>query len=312
MYYLIGLNILTFLILLYVLRRYFEYKYSRKTFHRLINHINIGYYRYRSRDGVILSINKGFIKILDLELKEKDLIGRSLSELLIYVEGDESIRKRLKVTRELRNYEYHFKTLKGDDKYVLHNSYIEKDPVTGEDVVEALMQDITEEKISYEKMRESQEWYEKLFKNSGDIVIICGMNDFKIEEINPVMQVITGFTEPEINGKLLENIIPIADRKALKTVREDLLFKGGARLETSIICKNNDPKEVIITFSAVQLKDDEVVLAVAKDVSELVKDKVEQKIRKKELENFWKASIEREERIKDLRVEVEKLKNNKK
>ncbi|MBU0683685.1 MAG: PAS domain-containing protein [Candidatus Omnitrophica bacterium] len=273
-----------------------------------MNHINIGYYRYRSRDGVILSMNKGFIKILDLELRESDLIGRSLNELLIYVEGEESIRKRLSGARELRNYEYHFKTLKGADKYVLHNSYIERDHVAGEEVVEALVQDITEEKLAYEKMRESQERYEKLFKNSGDIVIICGMKDFKIEEINPVMQVITGFTEKDIIGTHLENIISPTDKKELKTIREDILFKGGARLETSFICKNNGQKDVIITFSAVKLKDDEVVLAVAKDVSDFVKDKAEQKIRKKELENFWKASIEREERIKDLRIEVEKLK----
>ena len=309
MIYLIISNLLTIVVFLYILRKCCIYKYSRKTFCRLINHINIGYYKYRCGDGVILAINKGFLEILELHNKtDKDVIGHSLSEFLIYVDGEESIREKLLTAKELRNYEYHFKTVEGKDKYVLNNSYIEKDAFTGEEVIEALVQDITEEKSAREKMRDSRMRYEKLFKNSGDMVIVCRMEDFAIEEINPIMEVVTEFSEEELIGMTLEKLIIPQDKKKLKDIREDLLFRGVAHLDTEIYCKNGNCRQVLMTLSAVKIKDDEIVLGVVKDVSELSREIEDRKERKKEVESFWETAMEREERIRDLRSETEKLK----
>ena len=283
------------------------YKNSQKTFQRLVEHINIGYYSYRCRDGVVLNANKAFVKILELEVGVRNVIGRSLSELLIYVDGEESIRGELRKRKELRNYEYRFKTLNGKDKCVLHNSYIVRDPYTGGEMVEAFIEDVTEERSSYERMKESQERYEKLFKNSGDMVIICRLDDFTVEEVNPVTEVTTGYAEEELVGESFERIVHPSHRKSLKEAREDLLFRGTAKLEIVIVCKNGVYKEMILTLSVVELKDDRIAMAVIKDVSALVKDREEQKRRKKELEDFWKASMEREERIKDLRQELGRL-----
>jgi len=309
MVYLIISNLLTLIVFLYILRKCYICKYSQKTFRRLIDRINIGYYKYRCGDGVILAINKGFIEILELHNKTgKDVIGHSLSEFLIYVDGEESIREKLLTAKELRNYEYRFKTGEGKDKYVLHSSYIEKDAFTGEKIVEALVQDITEEKLVHEKMRESQMRYEKLFKNSGDMVIICRMEDFAIEEINPIMEVITEFSEEELIGMTIEKLILPKDKKKLKDIRKDLLFRGVAHLETEICCKNGNCKQVLMTLSAVKIKDDEIVLGVVKDMSELSREIEDRKERKKEVESFWETAMEREERIRDLRSETEKLK----
>jgi len=283
------------------------YKNSKKTFQRLVEHINIGYYSYRCRDGVVLKANKGFVKILELDVGVRDVIGRSLSELLIYIEGEESIRERLRERKELRNYEYRFKTLTGKDKCVLHNSYMVRDPYTGQEMVEAFIEDVTEERLSYERMKESQERYRKLFSNSGDMVIICRLDDFVVEEINPVTEVTTGFSEDELVGSSLEKLVHPSHRKSLKQAKEDLLFRGTAKLEIVIVCRNGAYKEMILTLSTVELGEDRIAMAVIKDVSALVKDREEQKKRQKELEDFWRSSVEREKRIKDLRQELERV-----
>ncbi|MBD3427159.1 MAG: PAS domain S-box protein [Candidatus Omnitrophica bacterium] len=307
MTYLIIVQIITLIILVVLARNFLFLRHARRTCHRLIDHINVGYYRYRARDGVILAANKAFVDILELGSPVEDIVGRSLSELLIYVDGEGSIRSKLKQRGELKNYEYRFRTLEGKEKVVIHNSYIVKSP-GGEETIEALIEDVTEERRSYQKMKESQQRYEKLFKNSGDMVIICKFDDFIIEEINPVTEVITGFSQEELVGKPFGDFFHPTHRKGLKESREDLLFRGNSRAEAIIVCKNGSYKEVILTLSLVEIKEHRVVLILVKDVSAMARERVEQQKRKKELEEFWKASTEREERIKDLRGELERTK----
>jgi signal transduction histidine kinase len=58
---------------------------------------------------------------------------------------------------ELHGYEYHFRTLKGSDRWVLHDAFLSTDPETGEPVVEAIMRDITAIKEAQEKLRRKAE-----------------------------------------------------------------------------------------------------------------------------------------------------------
>jgi len=305
--YLAVLNMVFLLLVLYMVKKCVDYRYDQKTFRRLMDHINIGYYRYRYRDGVILAANQGFLKILGLNTDVADVIGRSLSELMIYVDGEGSIRQQLRARGFLRNHEYHFRTLRGKDKWVLHNSYMIRDPYHGEEVIEALIEDITEEKLSHAKMKESQERYEKLFKNAGDMVIVCRMDDLAIEEVNPVTELLMGFDKDEMIGAALSRLIHPFHRAGLEKVRQDLLFKGSGRLETVMVSKSGSYKDVIMTLNVVEIKDARNVMAVIKDVSEPARRKEEESRRKKELEDFWKASVEREERIKDLKIEIKKM-----
>lgn len=299
-------SLISFLLLVLLTLRCNRYRYDSKALSRLIDRVNIGSCKYRYRDGVILKANRGFVNMLELDAKPKDITGKSLGELMIYVEAERSIREKVKQRGELRNYEYHFKTLKGKDKWVLHNSYLVRDPYTGEEAIETIVQDITEEVMSYDRMKQSQERYEKLFVNSGDMVIIYKVNGAVIEEINPVTEVITGFSAKELVGRAFDGLFHPSSRSKLKEVQEDLLFKGSAQLEAVIVCRNGTYREVFLTLSVVELKDERRALVIAKDISELVKGMDEQKRRKAELEEFWKAAVEREERIKDLRRELDK------
>ncbi|NQT33068.1 MAG: PAS domain S-box protein [Candidatus Omnitrophica bacterium] len=308
MIYLIVSNLIFLTMLLYCLKKHLTCGYRQKAFRRLINNTNIGYYKYRCDDNVILSANEGFLKILELDMNAKDVAGRSLNELLIDITGDEDILDQLRKHKKLKNYEYRFKTLTGKDKCVLHNSYLIKDIYHKRDVVEALIEDVTEERASYDKMRESQERYEKLFKNSGDMVIIFKLNSFDIEEVNPITEVLTGLSPDEITGTSFKDLIHPAGRKSLDEVKQDLLFRGTSRVETVMVCKNGAYKEVIITLSVAPIGEEKIVMAVIKDIHEQAKEREELSKRKKELEDFWKTAVEREERIKELRQELERTK----
>lgn len=306
--YAIGPYLVLILVFVFMLYRCRRCMYRERTFQQLIDHINVGYYKYRVRDGVILAANRGFANILELDMDAKEVVGKSLSELLIYVDDKLSIRETVKEKGQLKDFEYHFKTLKGKDKYILHNAYLINDPFTREEIVVALIEDVTEEKKSYEKMRESQERYQKLIKSSGDMVFVFALDNMIIEEINPITEVITDFSERELVGKPFEELVHPSRRQELKLSKNDLLFSGGATIETVIVSKKGLYKEVILTMNVVELGERSIILAVVKDISSIMKERSEERKRKQELEDFWKGAVEREERIKELREELERAK----
>ncbi len=290
----------------FIIFQYLYQRYRKKILHRLMDHGNIGYYRCRDRDNTILYANDGFCKMLDLDMSREDVIGRSLRELLIDVEERQGILDKIKTQKEIINQQWHFKTLKGESKFVMYNACVARDEYIRENVIEVLMEDITEVRLSCEKMRSSQERYKKLFEDSGDMVVIYRFDNGVIEEVNPITEDILGFTSEELVGRSFENLFHPTNRKYLWECRDDLLFKGTARQESVVVRKDGSYREVILTLTVVVLENETLITAIIKDVSEMVKDRQETEIRKKELEDFWKASVEREERIKELRVELEK------
>jgi PAS domain S-box-containing protein len=301
----LTINLVILAIIVFMGARFFELKRAKMTLQRLMDQTHTGYCKYRYKDGVVIEANRGLIDILELDMGTDEAVGRSMSELVIYIDDEDKIRKRIKTEGVLRNYEYHFKTLKGKDKWVLYNACMIKDPRTGEEAIEALIKDITDTRAPYGEMREAEERYRKLFKNSGDMVIIYKFDDGSIEETNPVTDVLTGFSAEELAGKPFAELLHPSSRNQLKESHKDLMFRGHARLEGIIVCKNGPYKEVSLTLSMFEIRDNKIVMAIIKDMSGLIRDREEQVRRKEDLEEFWKASIEREERLKGLRTELQ-------
>lgn len=281
-------------------------KRAESALHNLIDRTNIGYYKYRARDGVVLFANRGFVRILDLDIKPPDVPGRTESELVIYLDDNFSIRDQVRAKGHLSNFEYSFRTLKGGDKRAICNAYMFKDPYSREDVVVALLEDVTDERAAYEKMRQSQERYEKLFKSSGDMVAVFSFSDLRMQEINPVTEIILEYDQEEMLKKTFDEFIHPSRRDGFREALSDLLFKGSAVLETVLVTKPGEYKDVMLTLNVIDIKEERIVLAMVKDVSSIVKEKEEEALRKKEMEDFWKGAVEREERIKELRSALEK------
>ena len=306
MNYVVIINFALGFCIIYLCYHCFCRKRAESALHDLIDRTNIGYYKYRSRDGVILFANRGFVRILDLDMKPADVSGKAESELVIYLDDNFSIRDQVRVRGHLSNFEYSFRTLKGRDKRAICNAYMFKDPYAREEVVVVLIEDVTEERASYEKMRESQERYEKLFKSSSDMVVVFRFSDLGMQEINPVTEIIMGYDQEDMLKKTFDEFIHPSRRDGFRDALSDLLFTGSAVLETVLVTKPGEYKDVMLTLNVIDIKEERIVLAMVKDVSSLVKAKEEEVLRKKEMEDLWKSAIEREERIKELRNALEK------
>jgi len=282
---------------------------SAKNLLELINHTKIGYLRFKYKDGTIIEINDGMRGILDLGPGKEDLKGRDIREFFIAAEARaDAARKAFMRDKKSVNSVYHFNALSGKEKWVLHNSQLVRDLCSGELVVQSLVEDITAEKESSRHVGEMEERYEKLFKHSGDMVVLYDQESGTIEEANPVTWMITGYKDPELIGRSFEGLIHPSFRKTLRDKQGELRIMGVARLEAVIVCNEGVYKEGWMTLSTFEINKKKIVMAVIKDISELVREREEQKKRRHELERFCEAAIEREARIHELREELEKEK----
>ncbi|MDP7422945.1 MAG: PAS domain S-box protein, partial [bacterium] len=122
-------------------------------YRRLLEFSQAGIYQYSFETGKIIFANQGLVDILGLNCAPEDLEGDYLKNLLIYVEEEASIRSLLDKHGEIHDHEYNFKTLNGEDRWVIHNSILTLDPDTGEKTVEAIVKDITERKKIEKKLK---------------------------------------------------------------------------------------------------------------------------------------------------------------
>src|SRR3989339_198628 len=158
-------------------------------YEKLLEFTHSGVYRYTFRDGTILLANQGYVDILDLQCKPSDLVGKRMRDIMIYTQEEGTIRGILKQNKEIHDFEYHFKTLKGEEKWVTHDSFISVDPTTGQEVVDAIIEDITARKVSIEALS-------RLFAavNAADESIIITGKDGIIQYVNPCFERMTGYT----------------------------------------------------------------------------------------------------------------------
>ncbi|MDD5628312.1 MAG: PAS domain S-box protein [Elusimicrobia bacterium] len=136
-------------------------------FSRLLDFTRDGVYRYTFEEGRILFANSGFVRILDLDFPPGQVAGKLLKDLLVYTEEPGTVRQHADAKGEIHDFEYHFKTLKGADRWVWHDSFISTDPKTGQKVVEAYVRDITEHKRSESALRDSEERLRFARESSG-------------------------------------------------------------------------------------------------------------------------------------------------
>ncbi|MFO7623895.1 MAG: histidine kinase [Anaerolineales bacterium] len=127
-----------------------------------IEFAGIGLYRYRF-DGVIQFMDRGAMRILEIEdyyAEPKELIGSNIADLLIYVLPHKNLRQRIKQHGHARNLEYPFITLAGKKKWAIHDSYMVKDLHTGEELIQVIIQDITERKQAEDALQRAHDQLE--------------------------------------------------------------------------------------------------------------------------------------------------------
>jgi len=237
-------------------------------FKRLVSFTRDGVHRYTFADGRILTANQGFVDMLDLDCKPEEVVGKYVRDLIIYTEEQGTIRRLLEKSGEIHGYEYHFKTLKGEDKWVVHDSFLMTDPETSEKVVEAITRDITFRKKAEQTVKESEEKYRNLVESARDG--ICIIQDRKLVYVNPQLVRMTGYPAADTLGTEFSDYVQPEELEKV-TIAYEGLMSGRVdtqQLETSLVHKNGSRIAVGINAGAIPYGGRRALMLLIRDITE--------------------------------------------
>jgi two-component system, cell cycle sensor histidine kinase and response regulator CckA len=234
----------------------------------------IGLYRYLL-DGTLIFMNRQTLRVLELEEDYPDpaeLSGRNVAELIDYLETPGSFRAAVLEHGSVRNREYHLRTLRGNTKWVLHNSYVVEDMATGQQAIQAIALDITEQRRTREALRRSEDKTHAILRAIPDMMFRLAADgtfrEFFAVEAEDL------YVDPEtIVGKNIADLIPHVADRTLEVIGEAL-----ATGETQLFEYSLDMPVGERHFEArhVPLGVDET-LAIIRDVTEQVAARRERK-----------------------------------
>ncbi len=303
--YTVFFKVLLLVILIFWGYKCYERFFLEASVHKLLDQVGLGYIRCRVSDSVILHANKGFIDIFELDADSRDVVGYSLKEFFVPIDPYDSLISAMTDKCPSGRVNLRVRTLKGKEKTVtfkicrLHHSRPVRQTALG------IVEDITERAALSVSIRESRDKYEKLFRNSGDMVLLFDIFESDIQEANPAAETFTGFTLQELSAMSVEELIHPMERQKFSEMEKDLIFSGKAVLETVLVRKDGLYREALITATTIEVQNSKMAMAVIKDISSYSRKQQEEATRCRELEDFCKAAVEREERINELRKALE-------
>lgn len=169
---------------------------------------------------------------------------------------------------------------------------------SGRDVALSVARDITERKISENRLKESEERYRTLFELSPDYIILLDI-DGRVIEVNNAVQRIIGSPENFIGKPFYELVELQGDIQTYHTKISDLLDgKDVKPYETSLVDRNDNEHWVVI-YNTLLSKNgsDYGILIIANDITEI-----------KRAENQLRISLSEKEML--LKEIHHRVKNN--
>jgi PAS domain S-box-containing protein len=140
-----------------------------------------------------------------------------------------------------------------------------------------------EHKLKKGILEESEEKYRTLFEESMDAVFVANAQTGIIIDCNRAATRLVGRTKKELIGKHQRILHPqqeIAEEGLSKTFKQHLKEREGQVLETQVITKKGEIKEVAIKANLIELRSKKVLLGVFRDITE--HKKVEQALKESE------------------------------
>ncbi len=147
--------------------------------------------------------------------------------------------------------------------------------------------DITERKIAEQALIESEERYRSVVENAIDAIIIIAQGKFQY--VNKAFVDLTGYSENEVLNKPVEIMLATKTENNYNDFDEILsLFNSGQskkQIDIKLLKKNKDIIDVILGGSKIKIENQEVFIAMFKDITEAKRATAEREKLIKTLEN---------------------------
>jgi PAS domain S-box-containing protein len=173
------------------------------------------------------------------------------------------VEKALREGGEIVGNEYRATCKDGTIKTVFINGV----PVL--DKIFVMFEDITERKLSEQRLRDSEERFSKAFRISPYAFVIANMEDGKIVEVNNAFTTVSGYSREEaLMNSTLDLKIWVCEEDRQRMVETLLSGRPVERLETKLRGKNGIIKTVLLFAHAIRLGDKPCIISIVEDITE--------------------------------------------
>ncbi len=221
---------------------------------------DIGIYRF-AFDGTVLFMDRATLRVFELEdmFPEPEAVaGKKIGDLITYVDPEGALSKAIREKGFLHKRRWHFKTLKGNDRWLLVDCYLLWDEKSGGEVIQVIFQDITEQHRTQETIKTIEQRFRETLETVHLPVVQLDCNG-RITFCNECFLGITRRHREELIGRdWFEVCIPADMREDLRRgfLSEAMLKGAPARhCETPLLVR--DGKQRIIAWSNTLLRDEE-------------------------------------------------------
>ncbi|MBA2406365.1 MAG: PAS domain S-box protein [Bdellovibrionales bacterium] len=219
----------------------------------------------RKSNSILNSITDAFFaldndwRFTEVNLQAETLLGKTRKDLIDKKLWDlypEALGSNSQINYERAIREQH--SLRFEEFFPLHKRWYEVRAYPSPHGLAVYFTDISERILAAEEIKQSHEWFQTTLRSIGDAVIAVDV-ERKVTFINKVAEELTGWTQDEAKGQLMEQVFHIiheTSRKPAPNPVERVLKEGivvGLANHTALI--RRDGKEFIIEDSAAPIKD---------------------------------------------------------
>ncbi len=224
---------------------------------RLLAYTGDGVCRYCFETGQILACNAGLVQMLGFTGSPHELEGKCLREMYFPLQSPTELRRQLEEDGEVRGYELHYKTLKGEERWTSVHAVVRTEQPTGRRVVEAFFRDLTREKKALQALEQEHAELEVTLQSIGDGLMATDPEG-RITLLNPAAEAILGWTAEEAKNRPLEEVFRIVDETSHEPlenpVRRVLASGQKVTLSNHTLLITRDGRKRVIADSAAPIR----------------------------------------------------------
>jgi len=186
-----------------------------------------------------------------------------------------------------------------------------KTPLLGSDGkivgVLGIGRDITERKRMNADLLLEQMLMKKLIDSLPGIFYMYSYPELRLVRLNKNHETLLGFNEGELHNISIHDFKRHDVKKTLIKAINTVIEKGYVRIETSLYTKNDTRIPFILTGVKIEVASQTYVMGVGIDISEREQAEIQIKEQIKELQRWYEAMLDREDRVLELKQEVNQL-----